>query len=387
MSATRALTCAFVLGTRPEAIKLAPVILEMQRQPQAFLPLVWVTGQHRELIDQALETFGILPDADFALMQPNQSHIALVGAILSRLDSLIATHRLDWILVQGDTSSALAGALAGFFAGIPVAHVESGLRTYDLSAPFPEEGNRQIISRIAALCCTPTATAGLNLLQERIPESRIVQTGNTAVDAIHWVAKRHTALPVALDLWQNALRGRRWVLTTLHRRESFGAQLDGMLHAIRTLADDENLNLAFIFPVHPNPSVKKSVYRILGNHPSIVLLPALKYPELAAILAHSWIVLTDSGGLQEEGPSLKKPVLVLRDVTERPEGVETGAAELVGTDPSTIIDRVRQLASDPEIYYKMQNADNPYGDGHAASSILRAIEAASAAHRVLTEHS
>lgn len=362
-----------MLGTRPEAIKLAPVILAMRAQPDTFRVLVWVTGQHRELIVQALELFAIAPDADFALMQPDQSQTALVGSILLRLDTLIGRQRPDWILVQGDTSSALAGALAGFYAGIPVAHVEAGLRTYNLSAPFPEEGNRQIISRIAALCCTPTATASANLRQEQIAEKRIAQTGNTVVDAIRWIAQREPALPASLGPWLDAFAGKRWVLTTVHRRESFGATLEGMLRAIRALADDQELNLAFVLPVHPNPNVHATVFRILGGHPGIALLPPLSYAELAAVLAHCWIVLTDSGGLQEEGPSLHKPVLVLRDVTERPEGIDAGVAELVGTEPQRLIEGVRQLVADSGRYRRMQDGVNPYGDGHAAAAILRAI--------------
>lgn len=364
-------TCAFVLGTRPEAIKLAPVFLAMLARPAEFRPLLWVTGQHRELLDQVLEVFGLVPDADFALMQVNQSQASLVGKVLQALDPLIAQQQPDWILVQGDTSSALAGALAGFYAGVPVAHIEAGLRTHNLAAPFPEEGNRQMISRITSLHCAPTAHAVQKLLQEQISAARIVQTGNTVVDAIRWVAERHTALPSLPAAWRN--EDSRWVLTTLHRRESFGPPLAGMLHAIRALADDESLKLTFLFPVHPNPNVRELVYDILGEHPRIALLPALDYTELAAVLAKSWLVLTDSGGLQEEAPSLHKPVLVLRDVTERPEGVETGAAELVGTDPDTLIASVRRLANDPQRYQAMMTATNPYGDGAAAGAILNAL--------------
>jgi UDP-N-acetylglucosamine 2-epimerase (non-hydrolysing) len=377
VSAARILTCAFVFGTRPEAIKLAPVFLAMQAQPDVFRPLLWVTGQHRELIDKVLDVFGMVADADFALMQPNQTQSMLVGAIMQALDPLIGVERPDWILVQGDTSSALAGALAGFYSRVPVAHVEAGLRTFDLTAPFPEEGNRQLISRIAFLHCTPTSIATENLQQEKIPNLRIVETGNTVVDAIRWVATRHTTVPTDLDIWSGLSPTPRWVLTTLHRRESFGTPLAGMLQAIRTLADDASLNLVFVFPVHPNPNVQAMVHRILGEHPRIALLPPLPYPELVAVLAKSWLVLTDSGGLQEEAPSLHKPVLVLRDVTERSEGVATGAAELVGTDPLALIKSVRRLVSEPQRYLKMANADNPYGNGAAASVILQAIQAAS----------
>jgi UDP-N-acetylglucosamine 2-epimerase (non-hydrolysing) len=364
-------TCAFVLGTRPEAIKLAPVLLAMRARPAQFRPLLWVTGQHRELLDQVLRVFGLAPDADFALMQENQSQASLVGRILQSLDPLLAEHKPDWLLVQGDTSSALAGALAGFYAGVPVAHVEAGLRTYDLAAPFPEEGNRQLISRIARLHCAPTELAMRQLRAEQIPAGDIVQTGNTVVDAIRWVAARHSALPA----WPAGFApdGCRLVLTTLHRRESFGATLQGMLRAIRALAEDAALKLAFVFPVHPNPNVRQLVHEILGGCPRIALLPPLGYTELATVLAQSWLVLTDSGGLQEEGPSLHKPVLVLRDVTERPEGVETGAAELAGTDPVRLAAAVRRLAADPAAYARMAQARNPYGDGAAAGAILDAL--------------
>lgn len=364
--------CAFVLGTRPEAIKLAPVLLAMRAQPAAFRPLLWVTGQHRELLAQVLDVFGLVADADFALMQTNQTQASLVGKILLALDPLISAERPDWVIVQGDTSSALAGALAAFYAGVPVAHVEAGLRTHDLAAPFPEEGNRQLISRIARLHCAPTAQAVRHLRQEQIADKNIVQTGNTVVDAIRWVAARHTALPALPASW--ALSQPRMVLTTLHRRESFGAPLAGMLGAIRTLADDDALNLGFVFPVHPNPNVQEKVHALLGGHARIALLPPLDYPALAAVLAQSWLVLTDSGGLQEEAPSLHKPVLVLRDVTERPEGVAAGAAELAGTDPAVILDMVRRLAAEPERHARMVHADNPYGDGAAADAILAALQ-------------
>ncbi|WP_394780714.1 non-hydrolyzing UDP-N-acetylglucosamine 2-epimerase [Undibacterium sp.] len=378
MNPRKRLTCALIVGTRPEAIKLAPVYLAMRERADQFLPLLWITGQHRELLDQVLEVFGLQADADFALMVENQSQTALVGKILQSLDPLMTQHRPDWIVVQGDTSSAMAGALGGFYAGIPVAHVEAGLRTYNLAAPFPEEGNRQIISRVARLHCAPTAYAAQRLLLEQLPAEYIVETGNTVVDAIRWVAQRHKALPEALNDWAggNEASGRKWVLTTLHRRESFGATLEGMLHAIRSLADDPALGLAFVFPVHPNPNVQAIVHRILGNHPHIALLPPLGYTELAAVLAKCWLVLTDSGGLQEEAPSLHKPVLVLREVTERPEGVETGAAELVGTDPATLIASVRRLVTDQARYERMAGADNPYGNGAAASAILDAMLAA-----------
>ena len=369
------LTCAFILGTRPEAIKLAPVYLAMKSRPQEFRPLLWLTGQHRELMDQVLEVFGLVPDADFALMQEQQSQSALVGRVLAALDPLIARQRPDWILVQGDTSSAFAGALAAFYAQVPVAHVEAGLRTHDLQAPFPEEGNRQLISRIASLHCAPTARAAQALAREQVPAAAIVETGNTVVDAVRWVAGRQPRMPQLPDGF-DGFGGEvaRLVLTTLHRRESFGATLAGMLGAIRRLADDAALDLRFVFPVHPNPNVRSLVHQMLGGHPRIALVPPLGYLELTAVLSRSWLVLSDSGGLQEEAPSLHKPILVLRDVTERPEGVETGAAELVGTDPEAIFQSVRRLAMQPLRYQAMAAARNPYGDGQASAAILAAMQ-------------
>lgn len=371
MNALSVRTCALVLGTRPEAIKLAPVFQAMLARPQHFRPLLWVTGQHRELLDQVLHLFAMVPDVDLALMQKNQTQAGLVGRILQGLEPLIAAQKPHWILVQGDTSSALAGALAGFYGGVSVAHVEAGLRTYNLAAPFPEEGNRQMISRIARLHCAPTGYAVERLREEMIASECIVQTGNTIVDAIRWVAQRHSAMPPLPEAW--CADGTRLVLTTLHRRESFGATLAAMLHAIRALADDEALKLGFVFLVHPNPSVCENVHAILGGHPRIALLTPLGYAELAAVLDRCWLVLTDSGGLQEEAPSLQKPVLVLRDVTERPEGIETGAAELIGTDPIALQVAVRRLVNEPDRYERMASAVNPYGDGHAASAILDAL--------------
>jgi UDP-N-acetylglucosamine 2-epimerase (non-hydrolysing) len=273
--------------------------------------------------------------------------------------------------VQGDTSTALSGALAAFYRQVPVAHVEAGLRTHDLSAPFPEEGNRQMISRIARLHCAPTALAVAKLRAEGIEADNIVMTGNTVVDAIRWVARQPGGLPVLPAAFVDGRR--RCVLATLHRRESFGSALTGMLGAIRTLADDADLDLNFVLPVHPNPNVHSLVHELLGGHPRVALLPPLGYRELAAVMAQSWLVLTDSGGLQEEAPSLHKPVLVLRDVTERPEGVATGVAELVGTRPANIVAAVRRLAHDEASYRRMAEATNPYGDGCAAIAILNAI--------------
>jgi len=363
-------TYAIILGTRPEAIKLAPVMLAMLARPKQFRPMLWVSGQHKELMHQALQIFDLWPDVDLELMQENQSQANLIGSILQRIGSLIVKNKPDGIVVQGDTSTALAGALGGFFAGVPVIHVEAGLRTYDLSAPFPEEGNRQMISRITRLHCAPTQRAYKQLLSEQIPPAHVVLTGNTVVDAIRWVAARNHSLP----LLPFPVQGQRLVLTTLHRRESFGATLEGMLHAIRQLADRSELGLVFIFPMHPNPNVRQQVELILGGHPRIALLEPLNYIELAGVLAHCWLVLTDSGGLQEEAPSLAKPVLVLRDVTERPEGIETGAAELVGTEPSRLISAVERLHAEPNRYRRMTEAANPYGNGLAAEAILNAIE-------------
>jgi UDP-N-acetylglucosamine 2-epimerase (non-hydrolysing) len=361
-----------VFGTRPEVVKLAPVALAMKADPSRFECLLVATGQHRELGRQALRIFDLEPDIDLDLMSDNQSVTTFLGQALINLDCVVQQLAPDWIVVQGDAESALAGAIAGYNRKIPVAHVEAGLRTHDLAAPHPEEGNRQMISRIASLHFAPTIRAQEVLLAERTPADRILVTGNTVVDAVHWIRGRHRdeSEKVACE---DAQHVSRLVLVTIHRRESFGEPLIGMLEAVRTLAEDPTLALSFALPVHPNPQVCGAVKRILGRQPNVRLLPALDYKKLIGLMEQSWLVLTDSGGLQEEAPSFSVPVLVLRNQTERQEGIDAGVASLVGTDREKIVLAVKHLALDDAAYRKMRSSRNPYGTGRAADAILKRL--------------
>jgi UDP-N-acetylglucosamine 2-epimerase (non-hydrolysing) len=361
-----------VFGTRPEVIKLAPVALAMKASPKHFECLLVTTGQHRELGRQALQIFGLRPDVDLDLMSENQGVTAFLAQALISLDRLIEKGPPDWILVQGDAESALAGAIAGYNRNVPVAHVEAGLRTYDLAAPHPEEGNRQMISRIASLHFAPTIRAQNMLLAENTSKDRVLVTGNTVVDAVNWIRSRfgEDEKRVAREATRPSTR---LVLVTIHRRESFGEPLIGMLEAIRTLAQEPALGLRFVLPVHPNPQVARVVNRTLGQKPNVVLMPPLDYKALLTLMAQCWLILTDSGGLQEEGPCLSVPVLVLRNRTERQEGVDAGVTRVVGTDREKIIMAVTNLVSDAAAYRKMQSGRNPYGDGRAAEAILNRL--------------
>lgn len=361
--------CMFIFGTRPEIIKLAPVILSMKQRPDVFDCLLVDTGQHRELGHQALDIFNLHADISLELMSENQGVSEFLALALSKLDSIITKNSPDWVIVQGDTETALAGALAGFNHKIPVAHVEAGLRTHDLMAPYPEEGNRQMISRITSLHFAPTQGAKTLLMEEGIPQEKILVTGNTVVDAVHWI---HDTFQIEGERLARSIVGnaKRVVLTTLHRRESFGEPLVGMLEAIRELALDPSLGLTFLFPVHLNPEVAHTVHAILGNQRNIKLLPPLDYKTMLALMPFSWLILTDSGGLQEEAPCFSVPVFVLRNLTERPEGIEAGIAKLIGTDKTEIIRVVKELTHDKITYQQMCSGRNPYGDGHAAQAIV-----------------
>jgi UDP-N-acetylglucosamine 2-epimerase (non-hydrolysing) len=303
-------------------------------------------------------------------MSENQGVTVFLAQALISLDRLIEKGPPDWILVQGDAESALAGAIAGYNRNVPVAHVEAGLRTYDLAAPHPEEGNRQMISRIASLHFAPTNRARNMLLAENTSKDRILVTGNTVVDAVHWIRSRlgDNEKKIASEIAKDAPR---LVLVTIHRRESFGEPLVGMLEAIRTLARDSALGLRFALPVHPNPQVASVVNQILRQQPNVVLTPPLDYKTLLSLMTQCWLVLTDSGGLQEEGPCLSVPVLVLRNRTERQEGVDAGVTSIVGTDREKIITAVRNLVNDDAAYDTMRSGQNPYGDGRAAEAILK----------------
>lgn len=357
-----------VLGTRPEAIKLAPVITELRRHPDVTTR-VCVTGQHREMVQPILELFDVHPDIDLALMTPDQRLSSLTAAALTRLDEVIVSTAPDWVLIQGDTTSAMAAALAAFHRQVPVAHVEAGLRTHDLARPFPEEGNRRIAGALATLHFAPTELARQNLLREGVHSSRIHVTGNTVVDALLTVG----SLP---DRSEGPLvclpENRRIVLLTAHRRESFGCGLRNICDAVREIADALQ-DVQCVYPVHMNPNVQELARATLAGHDRISLIPPLDYVSLVHLIRRATLILTDSGGIQEEAPTFGKPVLVLRDVTERPEAVQAGCARLVGTDRRVIVAAALELLTDRSVYERMARISNPFGDGHACQRIVRVL--------------
>lgn len=354
-----------IFGTRPEAIKLAPVLAELNQRN--VTSVVCVTAQHREMLDQVLALFAIQPDYDLAIMQPNQSLAALTARALTSLDDVLRLEKPDWILVQGDTTTVMTAALAAFYHQVKVGHVEAGLRSFDKYQPFPEEINRRIASSISDLHFAPTALSKQNLLREGVPETNILVTGNTVIDALLQVAPK----PYDWDSSPLAVipRDKRLILVTAHRRENFGAPLVNICAALRTIAERYG-DVHLVYPVHLNPRVQTVVYESLGNIANITLLPPLEYLPLVQLLKHSYLVVTDSGGIQEEAPGLGKPVLVLREVTERPEGVAAGTVKLVGTDKNNITREIELLLTDKAEYDRMARAVNPYGDGRASARIV-----------------
>jgi UDP-N-acetylglucosamine 2-epimerase (non-hydrolysing) len=370
---------AVFIGTRPEAIKMAPVIAALKRS-KAFEPVVVNTGQHRELIEQVIDLFEIEIDRDLAVMEPNQSLAPLLARLLTRIDIALSELRPDMVLAQGDTSTVLATALAAFYRHIPFGHVEAGLRTGNLRSPFPEEGNRVLTSPLAALHFAPTKAAADNLRHEGIADTQIIVTGNTVIDALFMELQRqrqpavHETIAARIRERIGADFGQRpFVLVTGHRRENFGAGFDQICDALAALAV-RFPNHLFVYPVHLNPNVQAVVNRRLGNIENIRLIEPQPYAEFVALLANCRLALTDSGGVQEEAPSLGKPVLVMRDTTERPEGVVAGTAKLVGANAEAIVAEVSRLLSEEADYRQMAEAVNPYGDGRAAQRILAAIE-------------
>jgi UDP-N-acetylglucosamine 2-epimerase (non-hydrolysing) len=359
-----------VFGTRPEAIKMAPVVRALRAVPERFDVHVCVTAQHRTMLDQVLEVFDLKADVDLDLMVPGQSPAGIAAGILDRLPPLLRQHKPDIVLVQGDTTTTFAAAMAAFLERIPTGHIEAGLRTGDRWQPFPEEMNRVLTTRIAALHFAPTPAARNALLEEKVPAADIYLTGNTVIDALLQTVRPEYAFRTpalaALD------PDRRVVLVTTHRRESFGAPLRSICAAIRELAG-RFPELQFVLPVHPNPQVKGTVEELLCDLPGMHLIPPVDYLEFVHLVSRSELVLTDSGGLQEEAPSLGKPVLVLREVTERPEGVAAGTALVVGTDQARIVAAASELLTSPEAYARMANAVNPYGDGRASERIVAAL--------------
>ena len=358
-----------IIGTRPEAIKMAPVIRELERHPQQACSIVCVTGQHRQMLDPVLALFGIEADCDLDLMQPDQSLSHLTAELFRGLDTVVRDHAPGWILAQGDTTSVMVGAMVAFYHRIPFGHVEAGLRTGDRYQPFPEEVNRRIADGLSEILFAPTPRSRDRLLQEGISASKIIVTGNTIVDALKEVA----AMPV--DLSAGPLAGlpldQPLVLVTAHRRESFGGQLQEICLAVRELASTfESAGVHFVYPVHLNPNVRRPAYDILSGLANVHLLDPLDYRSLVQVMKRSILVLTDSGGIQEEAPGLGIPVLVMRNTTERPEGVEAGVARLVGTRRSRIVREAASLLQSPERRSTMVSASNPYGDGQAAQRIV-----------------
>jgi UDP-N-acetylglucosamine 2-epimerase (non-hydrolysing) len=367
MRATRIMT---IIGTRPEAIKMAPVILELQRAPDRFEHRLLSTAQHRDLLDSVLRAFRIKPDLDLNLMQPNQSLANLTSRAISALGQVFATETPDIVLVQGDTTTVMCAALSAFYQRIPVGHVEAGLRTFNRRQPFPEEVNRRIVSATANLHFAPTERAQANLLREGLPSDSVFVTGNTIVDALQ-------RMPLdgpfqAESLRRIPLSGRRVVLVTAHRRENHGAPLREVCRALRVLAETRD-DVEIVYPVHPNPNVQTIVRTELANRTRIHLIDPLDYADLLRLMSRSYLVLTDSGGIQEEAPSFHKPVLVLRETTERPEVVEVGAGRLVGTNADRIVAQASHLLDDPREYSRMSNASNPFGDGNAARRIVEIL--------------
>lgn len=362
-----------VFGTRPEAVKMAPVIKALQQHPDRIDVKVCVTAQHREMLDQVLQFFALVPDVDLDLMRHNQDLYGLTSDILLRLKDVLHRYAPDTVLVHGDTTTSAITALAAFYAKIPVGHVEAGLRTYDKYAPFPEELNRQVTGRIASFHFAPTDVAKENLLRERVPEGDILVTGNTVIDALHWARER---LKDYSDAEIQHLKStidpqKKLVLVTAHRRENLGDGIDSICAALREIAVRNAVEI--VFPVHLNPSVREPVYERLGDIPNIKLLPPLGYPAFTWLMIRSHFIITDSGGIQEEAPGLGKPVLVMRKVTERPEAVTAGVVKLVGTDAQRIIRAAETLILDDAAYAAMSRATSPYGDGQSAGRIVDAL--------------
>lgn len=352
-------------------MKLAPLVRELDETPD-FEVLVCVTAQHRRMLDQMNSLFGILPDVDLDLMQDRQTIEGLTALALERLRSVIDETRPDVVVVQGDTTTTLAGAMASYYARVPVVHVEAGLRSGDPYNPYPEEMNRRLVSQLASLHLAPTRGNRRNLITEAVPPESIVVTGNTVIDALHWVvAQGAEAIDPVVRRVVNRTDG-RVLLVTAHRRESWGAPLDAVAQALRALAD-QHPDLTILFPLHRNPAVSEVVRPLLDDIPRVELVGTLEYSDFVLALDRATVALTDSGGVQEEAPSLGKPVLVLRDVTERPEAVEAGTVRLVGTDTTAVVEAVSSLLTDHQLYERMARSVNPYGDGTAATRSVEAL--------------
>ncbi|MBI4217895.1 MAG: UDP-N-acetylglucosamine 2-epimerase (non-hydrolyzing) [Elusimicrobia bacterium] len=365
-----------VFGTRPEAIKMAPVIAEIRRRASQIQVKVCITAQHRDMLDDVLRTFRIRPNYDLNIMEEGQSLEHIAKSVMERFPSILKKEKPDLVLVHGDTSTTLLATLASFYGRVPVGHVEAGLRSYDFSHPFPEEANRRLADSLCSLHFAPTGSAKENLLKENISSQGIYVTGNTVIDALQWAVREpHTfqnpALRKYFSFWQPN-PNKHLILVTAHRRENFGEPIRNICSALKTIADRYPQTTLF-YPVHPNPNVQTVARRYLSNHARIFLLPPLNYLDFSLLIKNSTFVVTDSGGLQEEAPSLGKPVLVLRKVTERPEAVRAGAVRVIGTEKKDILREMAALLEDRRHYEKMAMATNPYGDGHASERIVSAI--------------
>ena len=358
-----------VFGTRPEAVKMAPVV-RLLAQTAGIEARVCVTAQHRQMLDQVLTLFDIRPDYDLDLMRDNQSLPELSASIFTSLDPVLTDFQPDWVLAQGDTTTVAITSLLAYYRRIRFGHVEAGLRTYDKWAPFPEEINRRIAGVVADLHFAPTEWARQNLLREGVDDTLIKVTGNPVIDALQVVAEQ--AAPTEIQTLIQKAEGRRLILVTAHRRENFGQPIEDICAALKALAARGDVEI--VYPVHLNPNVQEPVYRLLGDVPHITLLKPLDYLPLVQLMKHARLILTDSGGIQEEAPGFGIPALVLRDVTERPEGVEAGALKLVGTDTQVILREANRLLDDPAAYAAMAKAVNPYGDGRAAQRIVEALQ-------------
>ena len=364
-----------IFGTRPEAIKMAPVVKELERSEKVD-SLVCVTGQHREMLDQVLELFSITPDYDLNLMRPNQTPTQVAARVLLELDPLLADLNPDWILVQGDTTTVMSAAIAARYRKVKVGHVEAGLRTGDFLNPFPEEMNRRVAGSISNLHFAPTQQSCDNLLREGISPEDVMVTGNTVIDALLEIAGQawNIAPSDPLHVWSNGRSDEaKLILVTAHRRENFGEPIRQICVGLKEIALRGEGQLQLVYPVHLNPNINDPVHELLGDVPNITLLPPLDYLSLVQMMKRSTLILTDSGGIQEEAPSLGVPVFVLRKTTERPEGVEAGTARLVGTDTDTIVSKTFQLLNDEAAYNEMAQAVNPYGDGQAAKRIVEKL--------------
>lgn len=358
-----------VFGTRPEAIKMAPIVRECERRADAIEPIVCLTGQHREMLAQVTEYFGIRADDDLDLMTPNQGLAGLTARCIEGIDAVLRRREPHCVVAQGDTTTVMAAALAAFYRRVPFVHVEAGLRTGDLTAPWPEELNRRVADMVTALCCAPTRRAADALLAEGVPPQRVRVTGNTVIDALLETVQRQREQPESWSKKYALLGDRPMVLITGHRRENFGRGFEAICRAVGILAE-RFADHAFVYPVHLNPQVRRPVHRLLSGRRNVHLLEPAAYPEFVWLMDRATLILTDSGGVQEEAPSLRKPVLVMRDATERPEAVEAGAAQLVGTSVEAIVAGAVRLLTDPAAYAACQVAINPYGDGHAAGRIV-----------------